>query len=154
LGASWRDSGINALSVVGQFLDNLRVIDTELTFLPDCQSRDVQAIVNFAFGEAGDNQGFIETNWMRGLNQKITNLYFDYSKNQVVLNHSTQQALVIDEQSNSEVLVDYSQGLPRLTNHYIGVFEAYFKNIKTQSNNLDTALFWHQLTYNALDKTK
>ncbi len=150
LGTSWIDSGINALSVVGKLLENIKLIETKFTYLPQDKLRDIQAIVDFSFSRDDSYRGSIETNWTLGINEKTTKLDFADTGNQVILNHSTQQVLIIDIQGNTEVIADYSQGETRLVNHYIGVLNAYYKNIQNRSNNLDFALYLHKLMYTAL----
>ena len=154
LGTSWIDSGINALSVVGQLLENIKLVETKFTYLPQDELRDVQAIIDFSFSKDDSNRGSIETNWTLGINKKITNLYFANTVNQVILNHSTQQVLIVDSRGSKEVIADYSQGKPRLINHYIGVLEAYYKDIQNRLNNLDFAFYLHELMYNALSREK
>ncbi|MEM1002370.1 MAG: Gfo/Idh/MocA family oxidoreductase [Bacteroidota bacterium] len=152
LGSSWLDSGINALSVIGKLVKNLKIIEARFTYVPQLVVSDIQAAVDYSFSVGNDNQagrGCIETNWSLGLNKKITNLYFANTGTEIILNHSTQQVLMVDSWGHTEIMVDFSAGKTRLINHYLGVLEAYYHNLKYSFDNLDYAVPLHRLMYNA-----
>lgn len=152
LDGSWIDSGINALSVIGKLVNNLEIEEAVLTQVPQYNCREIQGALNFLFpidkiDKAG--RGTIDTNWTLGLNCKITRLYFTNKKKGIVLHHSNQQVLLVDENRNMKLLIDCSCNKPRLVNHYIGVFEDFYTCKMTGSNNLEYALYLHRLLLSA-----
>lgn len=152
LGGSWLDSGINALSVMGQLVQNLKITAARFTYLPQARVGDIQARVDYSFSVANAPQartGCIKTNWTLGVNRKITHLYFASTGTEIILNHSTQQVFLVENGGHPQIMVDYSPGKARLINHYIGVFEAYYQNLLFSFDNLDYSLPLHRLMYSA-----
>lgn len=154
LKGSWFDSGINALSVIGQLInvDSLEINDVMLTKLPQYNCSEIQGTVHFIFSPEGlskTGRGSIDTNWTLGLNYKATNLYFGHSGNEIILHHSRQQVLLVDEKRKRSQLADCSENRPRLVNHYIGVFKDLQSRLKTGRSNLDYAKKLHKLLFSA-----
>lgn len=156
LKGSWFDSGINALSVIGQLvnIDSLEINDVMLTRLPSYDCNEIQGTVHFNFSPEGLSKvgrGSIDTNWALGRSYKATNLYFSHSGNEIVLHHSRQQVLLVNERQESTLLADCSENRPRLVNHYMGVFGDLQSQFKAGKNKLDYAAKLHSLLFSAAE---
>lgn len=126
----WRDSGVNALSVLSELLDVTALQATaryETPFEhPVCKAR--ATLVQYAFPTQPGNLaglGYIDTNWDLNLNFKQTRLSFGETGFQVLLDHSGQQVVMWDPQGGRRVAADFSATNERLLNHYISVFDQY-----------------------------
>lgn len=152
LGGSWIDSGINALSVIGRLIDGLKIEDSILTQLPQYNCREIQGTVNFTFKTEDNNigRGTIDTNWALDLDCKITRLFFYNSNKKVILHHSKQK-VILEAYENKKVLKDFSGTRERLVNHYIGVFEDFYKSMNNDDNNLEYAWNLHRLLLSVYD---
>lgn len=154
LKGSWFDSGINALSVVGRLIniDSLKIEEVILTRLPQYNC-EIQKTVRFIFSPEDSfriGRGSIDTSWTTGLNYKATHLYFGYSGNEVILQHSRQQVLLKDKRGRATIIADYSENHPRLVNHYIGVFRDFHSQFMRGENNFDYALKLHAILFSAI----
>ncbi|MCB9608985.1 MAG: Gfo/Idh/MocA family oxidoreductase [Polyangiaceae bacterium] len=127
LGGAWMDSGINALSVVRRLVGRIRVDALRRTRVSNVACSDIQATLDFSFAVGGGGQGgrggqgLVDTNWTLGRNEKTTRLFFGSSDAQIVLNHSSQRAVLFDGGSE-RVVADFASQHPRLVAHYLGVF--------------------------------
>lgn len=156
LKGSWFDSGINALSVIGQLvnIDSLEIRDVMLTKLPQYDCSEIQGTTHFSFSPEGllkEGRGSIDTNWALGLNYKATNLYFGHSGNEIILHHSRQQVFLVNEKGETTLLADCSGDYPRLVNHYMGVFRNLQSQLESGEDNLDYAAKLHSLLYSAAE---
>lgn len=156
---SWFDSGINALSVIGRLVDvdSLKIEDVMLTRLPLYDCSEIQGTVHFVFSPEGSPKvgyGSIDTNWTLGLNYKATHINFSHTEREIVLYHSWQQVLLVNEKRESTLLADFSEDLPRLVNHYIGVFEDLRSQLETGRDNLDYAAKLHRLLFSAAESNR
>ena len=153
LGGSWTDSGINALSVVGQFVDanSLEIEDSRLTTLPPIfPCSELQGTLTFTFSIEGTDKsgrGCIDTNWTLGINCKFTRLYFSTTNHEIVLDHSNQAVYLIEPNGVRTILVDLSDKKARLVNHYIGVFEDFAHRVRERNDNLNHARRLHELLF-------
>jgi D-galactose 1-dehydrogenase len=155
LGGSWMDSGINALSVISRVInhDNLFMRDSRMTRVAGTKCSEVQGTVEFEFSRGTSiGSGVIDTNWTLGRDQKMTTLGFRGSERKIVLNHSTQQVVVTSPAVQQGVFV-CQNGLPRLTNHYIGVFLDLERQLAAGKDNFDHCRSLHVLLYEAEDRT-
>lgn len=153
LGGSWFDSGINALSVIGRLvnIDSLKIEEVILTRLPQYNC-EIQGTVHFIFSPEDSlktGRGSIDTNWTTGLNYKATHLYFGYSGNEVILQHSRQKVLLVNKKGEITTIADCSENRSRLVNHYMEVFRDFYSRITTRENNLDYALKLHVILFSA-----
>jgi D-galactose 1-dehydrogenase len=151
LGGSWFDSGINALSVIGKFLDpnQLKLIEGRLTKIDSLACSDIQGAASFEFWSSGQRgNGIVETNWSLGLNRKITELYYALTNTRVTLNHSAERVVIEQEKTlvhQEELQTNY----PRLTNHYINLFTDIVRQFHTGTTNVAYAEALHKLLFEA-----
>lgn len=150
LGGSWLDSGINALSVSQRLidLDAVRVCDSRMTRVAGSGCSEVQASVELEF-QAGARQGFglLDTNWTLGRDSKKTTLAFANGR-KIVIDHSAQQ-VIEKKESGDELLYSCDNDLPRLTNHYVGVFADLERQMKSAMGNLALSNKLHRLFFDA-----
>ena len=151
LGGSWTDSSINALSVIGRLLDvsSLQIIDSRMTRVANSGCREVQGTVDFNFVAKGTRgEGSIDTNWSIGRDRKTTDISFADGGGRYLLDHSAQQVVRLVGESR-EVLYAPDNDLPRLTNHYIGVFADLAIQLERKQDNFAYCESLHNLLYQA-----
>ncbi|MGI9262794.1 MAG: Gfo/Idh/MocA family protein, partial [Woeseiaceae bacterium] len=153
LGGSWIDSGINALSVICKLLvtQGLTMSNSSMNRSSDLACLEVQGAVDFTVSDSGSKffrSGTIETDWTTGQNRKVTTLAIAGGSRKVVLDHS-KQAVVMVEGDDEETVFECDNDLPRLTNHYIGVFKDLAEQIRDRKDNLDYCREMHKLLYQA-----
>lgn len=143
LGGSWIDSGINALSVVAKLLPSFSIESARLTQLPEYDCAQIQGSVDFNFKIASNShggQGSIDTSWTLNLNHKSTHLFFAQTGNRVCLNHTSQKVELINDSGKSSTLADFSNEMPRMTAHYVGVFNDFYDCFQQKSDNHELSL--------------
>jgi predicted dehydrogenase len=147
----WIDSGVNALSVLSEFMDLGGYRTRSVTKTYDRTRRvPVQALVQYQFpagGSTAGGVGWIHTSWALGVNQKVTWLGFGQSGYQIRLDHTGQKIVQTGADTNEEVLKDYSSQGDRLFNHYLGVFGDYLHCRKSGRFNAGQAAVVHHLLY-------
>jgi D-galactose 1-dehydrogenase len=150
LGGSWIDSGINALSVVCRMVDAaaLQITDSRMTRVAGTDCHEVQGTVDFCITGPPGGAGSIDTNWTLGRNSKSTRIVFSVDGSRYLLDHSAQE-VVRYQDGHPEVIFTCTNGLPRLTNHYIGVFDEVARQIQEGSDNFEYCLELHRLLYQA-----
>jgi len=149
---SWIDSGINALSVISKLIDykSLSIKESKLSYISNINPYgEVQGSVMLNFDSY--YEGIIDTNWTLNLNCKKTHLRFENQKIEIVLNHSKQNVVKI-ENGKKKILASF--GGERLVNHYIGVFKDYVVHYKNKTTNLDLAYKLHKILLDAHSKNK
>lgn len=152
LGGSWFDSGINALSVIGKFiaLDNLHVVEGRMTRISSLPCSEIQGTASFEFKSGKHHgNGIIETNWSLKLNQKITKLQYAFTDTQVILDHTNEQVTI---KQGGKVLKkkNLQTNFPRLTNHYINLFNDVVNMFNSNNTNLSYAASLHHLLFEAI----
>jgi len=149
LGGSWMDSGVNALSVLGTFLEpaDMRVDASRMRRSPHLDCSETEAIVSLSHRQA---HGTIHTSWLTGRNHKSTRLVFEEAE--VLLDHSNQQAS-IGSSVDQKAAFNYSGPLHRLTNHYAGVFSDLVALFSSGRSNVEFAAALHDL-YFCADETR
>ncbi len=139
---SWIDSGINALSVIGAIpqIKGLNFSKLNLTKIPNTEYKnarnlEINGIGHYTFTTEKGNKGHgtIETNWALGINSKKTTLYFP--EHEILLDHSNEEIKL----DNKSILYKNDNGLTRLVNHYIGLFEDYHIHRTENKDNLEHA---------------
>lgn len=151
LGGSWMDSGINALSVICRLIrpDDLVIRDSRMTRIEGSECSEVSGAVEFQFPRSRDRgEGAIQTNWTTGRDQKRTILGFDGGVRSILLDHSAQE-VILREQQHDQLLFACDNGLPRLTNHYVGAFRDLAVQINTGKDNFSYCRQLHRLLYQA-----
>lgn len=119
LGGSWIDNGINALSVVRQFVPRIKIKEAEFdNSLFKETGREIKARVGFSFR---GGEGSIHTTWLGRSFFKKTILRF-LDDHVIVLDQSGERVKCYGPNGRFEWSEDYSNLNPRLTNHYIGVY--------------------------------
>lgn len=148
LGGSWRDSGINALSVLARILPRteMTVKTAEFTFPEDTHPLDVCATVGLSW--AGGS-GRIETDWRRAQNMKRTEVTFADGTAKLLLHHSGEFAEIQSASGTERIALANTQ--ERLTNHYTALFEAY-AGTETRETGFGLVPELHQLLFDALDR--
>ena len=149
LGGSWMDSGVNALSVLGLFLDpgELRVASSRMREPGSLECSETEAVVEL---ETDAARGTIHTSWLTGRNHKSTLLHFE--NDSVLLDHSDQKAYRGTGTSRQPVFV-YEGPLHRLTNHYVGVFADLVGRVATNTSNAGYAIPLHDIFF-AVDEVR
>ena len=150
-GGSWLDSGINALSVVCRFISpyDLVFCDSRMTRVKESDDLEVQGTVDIRFSRLGGRgAGVIEVNWTTGRDKKLTTLGFDCSDRKLVLDHSAQEVMLRD-QGQDQVLFSCDNGLPRLTNHYVGAFRDLASQMNAGTDNFGYCQKLHRFLYQA-----
>lgn len=149
---SWIDSGVNALSVLEEFIGikNLKFEKYYPTKIMD-DIPVIQAIGQFSFPidktfQAG--MGIINTNWTTGINKKQTILYFAHKGYAVELDHSNQKVILTEPAGTKKVLKDFSSSGDRLYNHYLGVFSDYIQCVKINMFNNNSSKLIHKMLFN------
>ena len=148
LGGSWMDSGINALSVLGSFMDPGRLcVQTSRMRRPaGLRCSETEALVSLRSERA---QGCIHTSWLTGRNHKSTLLKFD--EGDILLDHSGQK-VSFDDGKSRKLLFTCEGPLDRLTNHYVGVLSDLVDRFPRGNCNTDFAVTLHERFFEAADK--
>jgi len=152
LGGSWFDSGINALSVVGLFIEpqSMSIQDSRMTRLDGVECSQIQGSSTFSFsvGEKGVGRGSIDTNWALGVNRKITRLFYDNTGYEIILHHSKEFLRI---EHHGEIIFEkyFSDGNTRLSNHYIGLFEDQAIRYRENRSNIEYADAIHQILFDS-----
>jgi D-galactose 1-dehydrogenase len=153
LGGAWIDSGINALSVIGRLIppEALSIEDSRMTRVNGSGCTEVQGTVDFRFARNGaTGVGSIDTNWTLGRDRKLTRLLVDDGAREFTLDHSA-QSVVLRRADGDRQLFECGNALPRLTNHYIGVFADLARQIDADHDNFDYGRALHELFYSAAE---
>jgi D-galactose 1-dehydrogenase len=153
LGGSWMDSGINALSVICRLIspDDLVICDSRMTRVEGSECSEVSGAVDFQFPRSRvRGGGAIQTSWTTGRNKKLTTLVFDGAGRKIILDHSVQQ-VILRERQHDQLLFSCDNGLPRLTNHYVGAFRDLAVQINAGKDNFSYCRKLHRLLYQAQD---
>ena len=147
LGGSWYDSGINALSVLEKIADpgSIRVVSGRMFSSAGIACSQVRGTAQLECRVDGVAcRGEIDTDWMLGLNRKITIL--SYARASVILDHSAQTVVIRGPKTQS---VSLQNGKSRLTNQYAGVFRDLAAYYARGKDNAATALRLHELLFAA-----
>jgi D-galactose 1-dehydrogenase len=142
LGGSWIDSGVNALSVVHRLVTHLAFDSARMTRIPTIRCQQVQgsAVFTFQVGTApAAGMGVIDTNWTLGRDEKVTDVFFGQTGYRLTLDHTQQIVRLIEPDRQLRVLADYSQELPRLVAHYVGVFQDFCRCLQAGVDNRETS---------------
>jgi len=152
LGGSWMDAGINGLSVIACLVAGLSVESASFVHGETLPAVDVRSKVRFDFTgpRTSAGAGVVGVDWRLGMDRKRTTLDYASSGYSVLLDHSAQQVVEHDPSGESRILADLSDRHPRLTEHYIGVFENLVEHLENKSDNRAEALKLHALLFDAL----
>lgn len=137
----WKDSGVNALSVLAWFLDLDHLILSS-TKVSQCKAQEISHSRKYEL--KNHDFGIIETAWDQGKNFKCTELYFECGV-KVELNHTAQKVILVDSNGAKKELKSFDD--ERLLNHYKNIFADYAMRIKNNKFNFDTSLAIHQKLY-------
>jgi len=146
----WRDSGINAISVLQRLLPDLAL---EASCLRRSKRRTdgsevLSETAHFRFGNAG--YGCIETAWDQQLNHKSTELFFAATGTRLLIDHSLQTVCRWRKGGEKEVLATFRG--ERLLNHYLNLFKEAAEGINTNKNNAVAGERAHVLYFSVLKK--
>ena len=145
------DSGINALSVICRMIspDDLVICNSRMTRIKESGCLEVKGTVDFEWSRSrGRGTGTIKTSWTTGRDKKLTTLGFGSANAEIILDHSAQQ-VILREQEQHRVLFSSDNGLPRLTNHYVGTFRDLASQMKAGTDNFNYCRKLHGLLYQA-----
>ncbi len=153
LGGAWLDGGINALSTIARLVqpETLQLVEGRMTAVKGLPCSEIQGAATLEFEEAGQvGRGTIETNWALGVNRKRTQLYYRKDDTEVSLDHTRESVTV---KQGRHVVVEHSlqTGLPRLINHYVGVYRDAAAMLRKGTDNFPAAYRLHQLLLEAED---
>jgi len=150
LGGSWVDSGVNALSVICRLISPEDLIFRNSQMRRDSQlgCLESEGHVEFEFSrqDSATGKGAINTSWVAGRDSKITEFGLDDGNDSLVLDHSLQRVL-LRHRDREQILYACDNGLPRLTNHYIGIFEDLATQLKSGKDNFEYGRTLHQFLY-------
>lgn len=151
LGGSWTDSGINALSVICRLVSpkDLAIRDSRMTQIDGTGCREAQGTVDFDFVRAGGSAGSIDTNWTLGRNSKSTMVRLG-DGSRYLLDHSGQSVLCCNG-GKREPIYTCENLLPRLTNHYVGVFADLAVQVQSGEDNFEYGADLHNILYRAVE---
>lgn len=156
LDGSWQDSGINALSILYTFMQTYKLTfnNIRLTNINIKHCSNLQAIAEYNF-QINDyyGTGIIETNWTLNLNKKLTKLYFAETNSTIILDHSEESILIL-KQDKIQQTINLKNQYPRLTNHYINLFQDLYYNFKNESLNIEYIKQLHNLFFIPLSKIR
>lgn len=149
LGSAWLDSGINALSVAARLAD-------PQSMSIECggrrRARDAGGSASSyaaAMGCTVDGNPVevtIETDWSLDVDSKITEIV--YSAGTVILDHLKEEVTILPLKRTKEAkTINLQNGLPRLTNHYVGVFRNLASSLREHTSNLKHAKGLHDLLF-------
>ena len=151
LGGSWLDSGINALSVICRIVDPGSIVVEKCQMTRDDRGTcsELDSSVGYSFKtKKRAGCGTIQTSWLNGLDRKVTSLEFAEGDRTVVLDHS-EQRVVLSANGLTRCVFENSNGLSRLTNHYIGVFSDLARQIESGIDNFEYCEQLHSVLYEA-----
>ena len=149
---SWFEGGIEALGVVGNFIDgkSIKVNESTLARIPEHENRDIRGKATFSFPRRkGRGYGHIETNWTLCLDRKITRL--TYEGGYIILHHS-KEAVFLFRNGSYTLLKDLRTRFPRQTNYYCSLFADVRNRLRSNSGNLEFVLPLHRLLFEAAEK--
>lgn len=132
----WRDSGVNALSVLELLVpeSNLEVEGIRRSGRQGQHREWFSATATYAFAVDGADRaglGFIDTAWDQGMNFKCTTLCFAQTGWRLSANHTQQTVTSHGPQGQVYELVRFQGN--RLVNHYLGVFSDYVYRIRNSA---------------------
>ncbi len=150
----WMDSGINALSVISEFVD-INSIKSIGFSSASTDNLYTQALAHYSFSiykndEAG--AGIIDTNWNLGVNFKQTVLTFASSGSKIVLEHSNQKVILIKRNGVRKVLCSFDSKGERLYNHYFEVLKNYLDCYNKKSFDYKRSERLHRLLFQSVAK--
>lgn len=135
----WIDSGVNALSVLGQFIDIPNIKPLQVTV--DRIKNNVSAVlIHYQFENTKKKIGYghLHTSWATGKNHKQTRLFFTKTSDFVTMDHSLEKVFLTTD-NKTRVLKNLTTKNERLTNHYLGVFSDYLHcYVKKSFNGLES----------------
>jgi len=145
---SWLDSGINALSVVGRFVNPVKISYIKSNFKmcsePIFKDRIVDAEVEYSFNKNGRID--IYTSWTKNRNNKVT-ILTDQKNIEMKLDH-TAQRISLKKNNNNYDIKEFDRN--RLINQYIKLYEDFYIHLKKGTNNQVYALKLHELLFEAV----
>ena len=131
LNGAWNDSGINVLSMFGNFLDMDKMkLDSERLLFDDRYNLPIYAKKNFKYGEIDVT---ITVDWRYNRNHKSSVYYFEQGA--LFVDHTAQDLFL----NANRVETFYTED--RLTSHYTNLFTLYTLNDK----NHDLTIKLHKL---------
>lgn len=144
----WRDSGINAISVLLRLQPDLNLVATQRR--SSQQQGEAACLLSetahFRFGGAG--YGCVETAWDQQRNHKSTELFFAASGIRLVIDHSQQTVERWNAQDEHEVLAAF-QG-DRLVNHYLNLFAEAAAALQHGADNRQEGIKAHSPYFSAI----
>lgn len=149
LGGSWDDSGINALSVLAAIADpgSIRITGAAMFSAPGIGCSQVSGSAGLACRiEGASCTGEIQTGWMLDLDRKTTLLA--YRRGAILLDHSNQR-VVMRERAGRPTIVSLQNGVSRLTNQYVGVFQDLASAFARGKDNAGLSAKLHALLFTA-----
>lgn len=144
----WRDSGINAISVLQRLLPDLNCAATGLRRSQQQGATPVllSETAHFRWDPAG--YGCIETAWDQQINHKSTELFFAHTGTRLIIDHSEQTVTRILSDVAPEKLAAFEGD--RLLNHYLNLFAEFAAAWPQRRSNADEGRRDHALYFSAL----
>lgn len=141
LGGSFIDSGVNALSVCARIMSINKFSLTE----KQEQSDGITVYHAEHFYHSNDCTMCIRTGWDMGQNIKRTMLGFTGTDGKILLNHSEQAVIWI--QNGRRKILFQDETMPRLLAHYLGVFKDFYSVYYGQESNQRQSIQIHKLLF-------
>lgn len=152
---AWRDSGINALSVLAEFVEPALLSITHVTATRLTSGGiPLDALVRFSINATHAHEtgvGTIATQWTSDINQKQTHLIFGRAGIELKLDHTKQRVTRVAD-GKEEIVADLSHTGERLLNHYLGLFSTYAEANAPASTAVAAGRRLHELLFEAAEK--
>jgi len=132
LGGSWLDSGINAISILLQFIPEIHFKYSSFQNCDRYNCKEVSSKVEFEFNTS--NTGTVHTDWHLGLRVKKSEIYFSKNKTKIMFDHNN-QTVIQDDGKNQKLLIEFKDQISRQIARYIGVFNDLFINVIKKKDN-------------------
>lgn len=149
----WKDSGINALASIGQFIPpkELHFDNIALGMISTISIHETHGLGSYVFpvGKKISGRGMIHCDWTLGVNNKYTRLF--YGEEEVLLNHSEETVSLINPYGRL-LLRDCRTEYSRMTNHYIGVLKHFAECLETRKTNAREARMLYELYFAAFER--
>ena len=143
----WKDSGVNALSVLICFM-NLNHLTLSSTRASRCKAQETSHLRKYELQNG--YFGIVNTAWNQDRNFKCTELYFECGV-KIEINHTEQKVVMVDSTDGNKELKSFDG--ERLLNHYKNIFADYITQRKNNTFNFDISLAIHQKLYEEKGKT-
>jgi predicted dehydrogenase len=150
---AWRDSGVNALSVLAEFIAPSDLAISQTTVRGSSKGGvpiDVAVALSIVSAGAAQGTGSIVTRWSTDTDHKQTYVEFGKAGVGLLLDHSA-QTVELQAAGGREIVADFSATGDRLLNHYLGLFSTY-STAPVSPEKLEAGRDIHELLFQAAEE--